>query len=50
MTIPSIVVVGSLNMDLVMRMPRAPNGGETVPGHDFAMLARSEERRVGKEC
>ena len=30
----SIVVVGSLNMDLVMRMSRAPIGGETVPGLD----------------
>jgi len=34
----SIVVVGSLNMDLVMRMVRAPVGGETLPGLDFAML------------
>src|ERR1700712_4046342 len=34
----SIVVVGSLNMDLVMRMARAPFGGQTVPGQDFAML------------
>ena len=34
----SIVVVGSLNMDLTMRVARAPNGGETVPGLDFAML------------
>lgn len=32
----SIVVVGSLNMDLVMRMDRAPAGGQTLPGHDFA--------------
>ena len=34
----SIVVVGSLNMDLVMRMDRAPAGGETLPGRDFATL------------
>jgi len=50
MTIPSIVVVGSLNMDLVMRMPRAPNGGETVPGHDFAMLAGGKGANQAVAC
>jgi ribokinase len=30
-----IVVVGSLNMDLVMRTPRVPAGGETLHGHAF---------------
>ena len=30
-----IVVVGSLNMDLVMRTPRIPASGETLAGHDF---------------
>lgn len=34
----NIIVVGSLNMDLVMRMPRVPVGGETLTGHDFATL------------
>jgi ribokinase len=33
-----IVVVGSLNMDLVVRMARAPAGGETLCGRDFATL------------
>ncbi len=46
----SIVVVGSLNMDLVMRMPRAPNGGETVPGHDFAMLAGGKGANQAVAC
>ena len=32
---PNIVVVGSLNMDLVMRAPRLPNPGETVLGGSF---------------
>src|ERR1035437_9220534 len=33
-----IVVVGSLNMDLVMRTPRVPVGGETLNGHEFSTL------------
>lgn len=33
---PSIVVVGSLNMDLVVRAPRLPAPGETVAGSDFS--------------
>jgi sugar/nucleoside kinase (ribokinase family) len=31
----SIVVVGSLNMDLVIRSPRIPRPGETVIGGEF---------------
>ncbi len=30
-----IVVVGSSNMDLVVRAPRLPGRGETLAGHDF---------------
>src|SRR5215831_1730126 len=30
-----IVVVGSINMDLVARAERIPLAGETVPGSDF---------------
>ena len=30
-----VVVVGSLNMDLVVRVPRLPTPGETVLGRDF---------------
>jgi ribokinase len=33
-----IVVVGSLNMDLVVRTPRMPLPGETLPGRDFQMI------------
>jgi ribokinase len=33
---PSILVVGSLNMDLVVRAPRHPQPGETLLGGDFA--------------
>ena len=32
-----IVVVGSINMDLVSRVPHIPRAGETVIGHDFNM-------------
>ncbi|MFC7587929.1 hypothetical protein ACFQYP_32775 [Nonomuraea antimicrobica] len=29
---PEVVVVGGLNMDLRIRVPRLPSPGETVPG------------------
>ncbi len=32
---PEIVVVGSLNMDLVVRTPRLPRPGETIIGREF---------------
>ena len=31
-----LVVIGSLNMDLVVRAPRAPVDGESLVGTDFA--------------
>ena len=46
----SIVVVGSLNMDLVMRMSRAPVGGETLPGLDFAMLPGGKGANQAVAC
>jgi ribokinase len=48
--IASIVVVGSLNMDLVMRMERAPIGGETLPGQDFAMLPGGKGANQAVAC
>jgi ribokinase len=33
-----IVVVGSLNADLVVRLPRFPAPGETIQGEDFATI------------
>src|SRR5690348_2601635 len=32
---PHVVVVGSINMDLVVRVARLPRPGETLSGHDF---------------
>lgn len=39
MSRPEIVVVGSLNMDLVARAPHLPVPGETVAGQAFATVA-----------
>ncbi|MGX1174263.1 ribokinase [Pseudomonas sp. R151218B TE3479] len=33
-----VVVIGSLNMDLVTRAPRLPRGGETLIGESFATI------------
>jgi ribokinase len=35
---PQIVVVGSLNMDLVVHVPRFPSAGETVGASDLQMI------------
>lgn len=34
----SIAVIGSLNMDMVLRIPRTPNPGETLCGSDFQLI------------
>jgi len=34
-----VVVIGSLNMDLVTRAPRLPQGGETLIGNSFATVS-----------
>jgi len=36
---PKIVVVGSSNTDMVVRLPRLPNRGESIIGGDFVMPA-----------
>ncbi len=36
---PSIVVVGSSNTDMVVRLPRLPNKGESIIGGEFVMPA-----------
>ncbi|MBI1852068.1 MAG: ribokinase [Planctomycetes bacterium] len=35
---PDIVVVGSLNLDLVVRVPRLPRAGETIAGGELKMV------------
>ncbi|MBI3117474.1 MAG: ribokinase [Candidatus Hydrogenedentes bacterium] len=35
---PKIIVVGSANVDLVTRVPRAPKPGESIIGHSFATV------------
>jgi len=35
---PHILVVGSVNMDLVVRCPRLPEPGETLAGSDFRLV------------
>ena len=35
----NIVVIGSLNMDLVVRVPQMPKSGETIFGDDFRVLS-----------
>jgi ribokinase len=47
---PSIVVVGSVNMDLVMRMERAPTAGETLTGRDFATLPGGKGANQAVAC
>jgi len=46
----SIVVVGSLNMDLVMRTPRVPVGGETLTGHEFSTLPGGKGANQSVAC
>ncbi len=45
-----IVVVGSLNMDLVMRTPRVPVGGETLTGHEFSTLPGGKGANQAVAC
>jgi ribokinase len=54
---PSIVVIGSINMDLVVRAPHVPHPGETVLGHSFATIPGGKganqavaAARLGGDC
>lgn len=35
---PAIVTFGSINMDLIAHAPKLPEPGETIAGHQFAMI------------
>ena len=38
MSLPRVVVFGSINMDLVAKTPRLPKPGETLIGHSFSTI------------
>ena len=45
-----IVVVGSLNMDLVMRLERVPEGGETLRGREFRTVPGGKGANQAVAC
>ncbi len=52
-----VVVIGSLNMDLVTRAPRLPKGGETLIGQSFTTVSGGKganqavaAARLGARC
>jgi ribokinase len=47
---PSILVLGSLNMDIVLRVPRAPSDGETLQGHSIAYLPGGKGGNQAVSC
>lgn len=47
---PTIVVLGSLNMDLLLRVPRAPEAGETLTGHSLALLPGGKGGNQAVSC
>lgn len=54
---PAVVVIGSVNMDLVVRAPHVPRPGETVLGHDFSTIPGGKganqavaAARLGADC
>lgn len=48
--IPTIVVLGSLNMDLLLRVPRAPEAGETLLGHSLDLLPGGKGGNQAVSC
>lgn len=54
---PAVVVIGSANMDLVVRAPHVPHPGETVLGQDFRTIPGGKganqavaAARLGADC
>lgn len=48
--VPNILVLGSLNMDLLLRVPRAPQAGETLTGHSLALLPGGKGGNQAVSC
>jgi len=48
--VPRILVVGSANMDLVVRAPRMPVGGETLMGRDFSTVRGGKGANQALAC
>jgi len=47
---PRIVVLGSLNMDIVLRVPHAPAAGETLLGHSIAHIPGGKGATQAVSC
>ncbi|MDM0006918.1 ribokinase [Variovorax sp. J22G73] len=47
---PRIVVLGSLNMDLVLRVPHAPAAGETLQGHSIDTIPGGKGANQAVSC
>ena len=48
--IPRIVVLGSLNMDLVLKVPHAPAAGETLHGHSIQHIPGGKGGNQAVSC
>ena len=47
---PQIVVLGSLNMDLVLRVPHMPRAGETMLGHQLSQVPGGKGGNQAVSC
>lgn len=45
-----VIVVGSLNMDLVIKAPKIPRPGETVLGYDFKQVPGGKGGNQAAAC
>ena len=44
----NILIVGSLNADLVVRTPRFPKPGETISGEDLQVIPGGKGAKLGR--